>query len=135
MQPAGALAALLAQHGDAIAPPLGRIVPQRIVAPHLARVRRAEPDPDMRAGGEARQVMPVRIDQLVAVDVLGQIDDRADAQLHGPLSAEYGGMQSAFSFTEGRFSPGFSIPQKLSRIPKISLPPHWEIHPQNNQTK
>ncbi len=34
MQMARALAELLAQHGDAIAPPLGRVVPQGIVAPH-----------------------------------------------------------------------------------------------------
>ncbi len=84
MQPARAFAELLAQHRDAIAPPLGRVVPQRIIPPNII----AKPHPDMRPGGKARQVAPVRVDELVAVDVLGQINDRADAQLHGPLSAE-----------------------------------------------
>jgi hypothetical protein len=35
MQMAGRLAELLAQHRDAIAPSLGRVVPQRIIAPYL----------------------------------------------------------------------------------------------------
>src|SRR5438067_1986157 len=82
MQSARGLAQFLAQHRDAIAPPLGRVVPQRIVAPYRARFGWAEPHPDMRAGAEARQVMPVRVDQLVAVDVFREVGDRTDAQLH-----------------------------------------------------
>jgi hypothetical protein len=83
MQEARALAELFAQDGDAVAPPLGRVVPQGIIAPHLF----AEPHTDMRPRAEPRQVAPVRIDELVAVDVLGQIGDRADPQLHAPLSS------------------------------------------------
>ena len=97
-QPVVQMARTLAfpQYRDAIAPPLGRVVPQRIVAPHALGRAVAEPHPDMRAGGKARQVAPVRIDQLVAVDLLGQIGDRADAQLHASLSAQRRRMQSAF---------------------------------------
>ena len=72
------LAELLPQHRDAVAPPLGRVVPQRIVAPQIV----AEPHADMRPGLEARQIAPVRIDQLVAVDILGEIGDRAQPQAH-----------------------------------------------------
>src|SRR6516164_3176260 len=36
----------------------------------------------MRTRRKARQVAAARIDQLIAVDCLGEIDDRADAQLH-----------------------------------------------------
>src|SRR3954453_13789938 len=78
MDAARGFAELLAQYRDAIAPPLGRGVPQRIVAPQTV----AEPHADMRAGLEARQVAPVRIDQLVAVDVLGKIGDRAQPEAH-----------------------------------------------------
>src|SRR5438105_15946666 len=88
MQSARAVA--LAQHRDAIAPPFGRVVPQGIIAPHPLSSGIAEPDPDMRPRGKARQIVAVRIDKLVAVDVFGQIGDRADAQLRGPLSAEPG---------------------------------------------
>src|SRR5438477_2039511 len=88
MQSARALA--LAQYRNAIAPAFGRVIPQGIIAPHPLSSGIAEPDPDMRPRGKARQIVPVRIDKLVAVDVFGQIGDRADAQLHGPLSAEPG---------------------------------------------
>src|SRR3954451_891047 len=80
MDAARGFAELLAQHRDAIAPPLGRVVPQRIVAPQIV----AEPHANMRTGLEARQVAPVRIDQLVAVDVLGEIGDRAQPEAHVP---------------------------------------------------
>src|SRR5437763_16167194 len=41
----------------------------------------------MRPRGEARQVSPVRINELVAVDVLGKRGDRSHTQLDAPLSA------------------------------------------------
>src|SRR5215467_2699091 len=36
----------------------------------------------MRTRRKSRQVAAARINQLIAVDCLGEIDDRADAQLH-----------------------------------------------------
>src|SRR5207237_3429475 len=81
------LALLIAQYRDTVAPPLRWVVPQRIVAPQPVRIRRAEPHRDRRTRVEARQVAPVRVDQFVGVDLVGQPSDRADAQQHAPLSA------------------------------------------------
>ena len=55
--------------------PLGRVVAQRIVAQEA----RGDADRDMRARGEARQIVLVRVRQLEAEHVFGKIGDRADA--------------------------------------------------------
>ncbi len=68
-----------AQHRDTIAPPLGRVVPQRILPQ-----KTAGPQLDMGTGRKARQVAAARVDQLIAVGGFGEIGDRPDAQLHGP---------------------------------------------------
>src|SRR6516225_11579672 len=74
-----AAARFLAQHRNAIMPPLGGIVAQRVL-PHEP----AEPQIDMRAGHEPRQVAAARIDELVPIGGLGEIGDRTNAKLHDP---------------------------------------------------
>src|ERR1700740_1485638 len=73
-----AAALAFAQHRDAIAPPLDGIVAQRVLPQQLA-----EPQVDVGAGREPRQIATARIDEFVPVDGLGERCDRTDAQLHG----------------------------------------------------
>src|SRR6516164_2748461 len=74
-----AAALFLTEHREAITPPLGRIVAQRGL-PHEP----VEPQIDMRARREPRQVAAARIDKLVTVGGLGEIGDRTNAELHDP---------------------------------------------------
>ena len=75
---ARALPLRLAQHGDAIARAFGRIVVQREIAHRPV----ADPHRDMRPGREPGQIALIRVHQLVAVDPLGQIGNRAHAKQH-----------------------------------------------------
>src|SRR5262245_49743036 len=74
-----ATARRLAQYRNAIASTFGRIVPQRIPPPQPTGRQL-----DMRACREPWQIAAAWIYQLIAVDVLGEIGNRSDAQLHGP---------------------------------------------------
>src|SRR5271165_3203488 len=82
MPAAGPLSFRFAQHGDAIPRPLGRIVPQREVAHRPI----ADPYRYMRSGREGVQIMLVRVDQLIAVDPLGEIGNRPNAEQHAPTT-------------------------------------------------
>src|SRR5712691_6179081 len=140
VQQARALAELFAQDGDAVAAPLGRVVPQGIVAPHLF----AEPHPDMRARGEARQVAPVRIDELVAVDVERQIGDRANAQLHMSLSPRIAPDAKAKTSAAaprrpphpgGRSFTDLTIPHRLIRAQNTSITTDGKFQSKHSDTK
>ena len=82
MQPIRTVPVSVLEHGNAIAPPFGRVVAQGVIAQQPRR----DPNRDMRARGEARQIAFVGIDQLKAEHVFGEIGDRTDAQMHPTLS-------------------------------------------------
>src|SRR5262249_5057912 len=70
----------LAQHGNAVTLMLGRVVPQREIAGRTV----ADPYRDMRPGREIWQSLLIPVRQLVAVDPLSEMGNRANAQQHAP---------------------------------------------------
>src|SRR5712692_10211520 len=98
----------------------------------------------MRTGGEARQVAPVRIDELIAVDVQGQIGDRADAQLHVSLSARIAPDAKAKTgektsdvpaHPDGRSPTDLAIPQRLIRTQNTSITTDGKFHSKHRDTR
>src|SRR5215470_7481278 len=70
----------LAQNGNTVTPTLGRVVPQREIADRTV----TDPHRDMRPGRKIWQSLLIPVHQLVAVDPLSEIGNRANAEQHAP---------------------------------------------------